>query len=569
MSDKANLISTLNSWSEFERALRPLDRKEKGDAFEDLIRLYLLSDPVFITKLANVWHHTEVPQRVIDELDLPHPEIGVDLVAQTRDGGYWAIQCKYHQDRTGNVGYSELKTFFAITERQQTYDRLSHRLVCTSANGISNKISKAHPNKLGFLTSADLSNLGREHFDAFRSLIEGNRPTLVAASPMSHQTTAIENAQNHFIDEGKNRGKLIHPCGTGKSLTGYWIAEALNASRVLIAVPSLFLVRQTLAVWTREAVTSGRDLEWLVVCSDEDVSKSDDPAMQSVDLGIDVTTNTEVISDFLKKLSTSIKVVISTYQSGEVTSHGARIANAKFDVGIFDEAHKTVGYPDDLFALFLSEDNISIDKRIFMTATERQYRGNSDDILSMDDPQVYGEIFDQLSFKAALEIDPAILSDYRIVTIGITKSEIEKLIASRAIVRTEGKGWSLEGDAQTFAALIALRKSIVNQCIRHTISFHRTVPRAKQFSYLNIEATKADPSLGDLSCFHVSGKDRTGKRVAEIMRFAGASPSLISNARCLTEGARRTSSGAIPITRRCRSRSSPRSTARAPASAWC
>ena len=536
MSTKANLILTLNSWLEFEQALCPLGKKEKGDTFEELIRLHLLSDPVYITKLANVWHHTEVPQRVIDELDLPQPEIGVDLVAQTRDGGYWAIQCKYHQDRTGNVGYSELKTFFAITERQQTYDRLSHRLVCTSANGVSDRVSKAHPNKLGFLTSADLSNLGRDQFNAFRSLIEGNRPRLVAASPWSHQKMAIENAQKHFIDEGKKRGKLIHPCGTGKSLTGYWIAEALNASRVLIAVPSLFLVRQTLAVWTREAVANGRDMEWLVVCSDESTSKSDDPAMRSVDLGIDVTTNTELISAFLTKSSTSIKVVITTYQSGHVTSHGARDANANFDIGIFDEAHKTVGHTDALFALLLSDENISIDRRIFMTATERQYRGNSDDILSMDDPRVYGEIFDQLSFKAALEIDPPILSDYRIVTIAIAKSEVEKLIASQAIVRSEGKGWSLEGDAPTFAALIALRKAIVDHGIRHTVSFHRTVDRAKQFSYLNIEATKADPNLGDLSCFHVSGKDSTGHRVAEIDRFVDASPSLITNARCLTEG---------------------------------
>ena len=74
------LIRKTKSWTEFVSRLELLKPKEKGDAFEELIRLYLLSDPIFITKLANVWHHTEVPQSVIDELGLPQPEIGVDLV---------------------------------------------------------------------------------------------------------------------------------------------------------------------------------------------------------------------------------------------------------------------------------------------------------------------------------------------------------------------------------------------------------------------------------------------------------------------------------------------------------
>jgi predicted helicase len=536
MTPATNIILKLNSWSEFEGSLCTLSRKEKGDAFEELTRLHLLSDPIFTTKLQHVWHHTDIPQRVIDELGLMQPEIGVDLVAQTRDGDYWAIQCKFHQDPTVNVGYGELKSFFGITERRQTYGRLSHRLICTSANGVSDNVTKAHPDKLGYLTSAEFSALGPEQFSAFHSLIEGERPTLVAYSPMSHQKTAIAKARDHFIAGRNSRGKLIHPCGTGKSLTGYWIAETLGARQVLIAVPSLFLVRQTLSVWAREAVASGHDMEWLAVCSDEDVSKSDDPAMRRSELGIDVTTDTKIVSAFLKKPSATTKVVITTYQSGHVTSAGANAANAKFDLGIFDEAHKTVGAADTLFSHLLSDKNVSVDRRIFMTATERQYRGNSDDVLSMDDREMYGDTFDLLSFKAALELDPPILCDYRIVSIVVTKSEIEQLIANQTMIRSDGKEWSLEGDARMLAAMIALRKTIKKHGIHHCISFHRSIERSKQFAHLNTEATKADQELDRLSCFHVSGKDKTGKRKQELDRFVDASPSLITNARCLTEG---------------------------------
>ena len=36
-----------------------------------------------------------------------------------------------------------------------------------------------------------------------------------------------------------------------------------------------------------------------------------------------------------------------------------------------------------------------------MTATERHYKGESDDIVSMSDPNLYGETFEMLSFKRA------------------------------------------------------------------------------------------------------------------------------------------------------------------------
>ena len=72
----------------------------------------------------------------------------------------------------------------------------------------------------------------------------------------------------------------------------------------------------------------------------------------------------------------------------------AKKANRSFDLGIMDEAHKTVGRKDKMFAHLLHEKNIKIKKRLFMTATERQFIGSSDEIASMDDPDIYGETFE-------------------------------------------------------------------------------------------------------------------------------------------------------------------------------
>ena len=466
---------------------------------------------------------------------MQQPEIGVDLIAQVKDGTYWAIQCKYHEDQNRNVSYKELSTFLSITERNKTYPKLSHRLVCTSANEISRRVQKAHPEKLGYLTSADFSKLGNAEFETFRDLLGGESPLPMPFSPKPHQSKAIDNCVAFFKDKNNTRGKIIHPCGSGKSLTGYWIAEKLQSKTILLAVPSLALVRQTLSTWTREAVANGIEMDWIAVCSDEDVKSSDDPLMQRVDLGIEVNTDPNLVSEFLLNSTEGTKVVITTYQSGEVVSEGLKKSGKTFDLGIFDEAHKTVGQKDKKFAHLLNDENAKAERRVFMTATERQFKGNSDEYLSMDDPEIYGTIIDELSFKEALEQKEPILSDYKIVTTLVMKSEIEELIKNNNFVKTDGTDWTLEGDASTFAALIALRKLIKERNIKHTVSFHNKIKRSKDFQKLNSEVSKID-DFGNLSSFHVSGKDSTGVRAAELERFVETEPSLITNARCLTEG---------------------------------
>ena len=96
---------------------------------------------------------------------------------------------------------------------------------------------------------------------------------------------------------------------------------------------------------------------------------------------------------------------------GKVLSEAVNGIGFNFDLGIMDESHKTVGTQGKLFSQLLFDENVSIKKRIFMTATERRYKGKSDSLLSMDDSDVYGDTFTQLSFKEAIQ--QKILSDYK------------------------------------------------------------------------------------------------------------------------------------------------------------
>ncbi len=63
-----------------------------------------------------------------------------------------------------------------------------------------------------------------------------------------------------------------------------------------------------------------------------------------------------------------------------------------------------------------------------MTATERRFQGSSDDVVSMDDPALYGDTFELLTFRDAIAATPPILSDYRILTIGVRESDVARLV---------------------------------------------------------------------------------------------------------------------------------------------
>jgi predicted helicase len=201
-----------------------------------------------------------------------------------------------------------------------------------------------------------------------------------------------------------------------------------------------------------------------------------------------------------------------------------------------DEAHKTVGATDKFFSHLLHDANLPIRRRIFMTATERRYAGQSDTVLSMENPAIYGETFHLLSFKRALEYGPPILSDYKIISIAVLREEVAELIRKNVFVKPDKGRWDKEVEADMLASLIALRKAMTKHPIRHAVSFHSSIQRAELFKAHNDAFSRAFPSYGSLETFHVSGKTPTGTRARIIGDFAKTERALITNARCLTEG---------------------------------
>ena len=73
-------------------------------------------------------------------------------------------------------------------------------------------------------------------------------------------------------------------------------------------------------------------------------------------------------------------------------------------------------------------------------------------------------------------INPPILSDYQIVTIFVTREEIDDLIQRNLFVKPDRGKWNDEIEAQMLSALVALRKAIQKFPISHAISpLHRLI----------------------------------------------------------------------------------------------
>jgi superfamily II DNA or RNA helicase len=531
MSSPDRLIASCGSWGDFWERASKLSNTEKGIAFERLTQLYLQTAPEYRTKLQHVWLLRDVPTDIRRRLNLPSPDEGVDLIARTRGGEFWAIQSKFRSQRDKPLTRRELGTFTSLV-----FNTCSNIDLAVVAHTASKPVSKRHLMRHTVEIGLDRwQSLDAEAWTLLIGRLRGESARPKPRIPKPHQRDAVFAAKAHFIRDKATRGRLIMPCGTGKSLAAHWIAEALGAKTVLVAVPSLALIRQSVADWTREFLARNEIPDWICVCSDETVGKfeHDEFVGEVYELGLPTHTKPNEIAALLGARSKAPKIVFTTYQSSDKLAAAARRARIKFDLAILDEAHKTVGVRSKQFATLLREKKIKVRHRLFMTATERVFRGSSDDVLSMDNERDYGKCFFQTPYKEAIK--QRIISDYKILTMTVSDDRIRRLIAENRILNLNLRNLD-EAEAQSAAAGIALKRVFKSQGIKHAISFHRSIRGADRFREQQ-DALNRVRDVGPRTInLHISSKKTAGERGDLLREFAAHKRSLITNARCLTEG---------------------------------
>jgi superfamily II DNA or RNA helicase len=509
-----------------------------GRDFEWLCKWYLEHAPLYRGRFRRVWRWDEWPDRW-------GRDCGIDLIAETTDGELWAVQCKAVAPEHA-VTKAEIDSFLSESNRKQ----IAYRLLIATTDNIGTNALRTIENQARHASVVLRGDLVTAEVD-WPGKIGGTAPKPPRWKPLPHQRAAINDVLAGF--KKHDRGRLIMACGTGKTLTGMWVSEALGSQRTLLLVPSISLAQQNLKEWGRHAK---EDFDCLVVCSDETVaSDRDDPALRYVaDLGIRPTTDPKEIAAFLSKRRRRPALVISTYQSCERVSRGQSMAKKWFDLALCDEAHRLVGHSESQFATVLHDKKIRARRRLFMTATPRYFtqrakeRGAEQDIelVSMDDETTFGPEFHVLTFHEAITAKPEpLLTDYQVVVIGVTNAEAKAWAADAKLIRTKD---GLETDARTLASQIGLAKAMKQYDLTRMITFHRSIRRASRF--VDGERRDSLPAViekmrpenrpsGTLWARHVSGETAASTR-ASLLEALKVLPrgtrGLISNCACLGEG---------------------------------
>ena len=556
--------------------------RDKGARFERLMQAYLLTDPKYAPQFKNVWLWNEFPAKN----DFGGKDTGIDLVAITHNGDYWAIQCKCFQE-SATIDKPAVDSFLStssktfLNESFQTV-AFTQRLWISTTNhwgpNAESTIHHQHPQ----VTRINLIDLevASVDWEKLEHGIFGEASRAAKKTPKDHQIKAINLAHEYF--QTAERGKLIMACGTGKTFTSLKIAENETDGKglILFLVPSIALLGQTLREWFADA---NEPINAICICSDSEVSKKkskneDSDGYSIVDLALPASTNVKDILhqfDSIRKVdSKGMTVVFSTYQSIEVIAKAqAELINNEaygiFDLIVCDEAHRTTGITlaeEDSSAFVKVHDNslLRAKKRLYMTATPRLYNDDSKSkaaqaeaiLCSMDDEKLYGEEIYRIGFGEAVEKD--LLSDYKVLILTVSENDMPASV--QQMVADANNEINSDDASKLIGCINALSKQILGDAgiikesdpepMRRAVAFCQNIKASKKITEtFNTVTTHYHESLPEdrkekmavVVSDHVDGTMSAPIRDEKLAWLKSPSVDsnecrILTNVRCLSEG---------------------------------
>jgi predicted helicase len=564
-----------------------LSERDKGDKFERLIQAYLQTDPRFAALFTNVWLWNEFPARS----DFGGKDTGIDLVARTTSGDYWAIQCKCFQE-SATIDKPSVDSFLSTSSKKFKDDQLrtigfEHRLWISTTNHWGENAETTIRNQHPPVTRLGLHDLDSAPVDweKLANGISGEASRTAKKMPLAHQVAALAAAHDHF--KTSERGKLIMACGTGKTFTSLQIAEKETEGKglVLFLVPSIALLGQTLSEWTADAK---QPFNAICICSDSNVSRKrakneDTDGFSVVDLALPASTDVKGILKQFEQVqhasSHPLTVVFSTYQSIEVIADAQSALMQKqqseknpfgvFDLIICDEAHRTTGVTlaevdESAFVKVHNNDFLKAKKRLYMTATPRLFSDDSkskaeqaDAVLcSMDDEKIYGHEIYRIGFGEA--VNQGLLSDYKVLI--LTVSEDDMTAPVQKMVADSNHEINADDASKLIGCINALSKKILGdegvlkesdpEPMRRAVAFCQNIKVSEKTTrtfngtsdvYFDSLTAEAREELVTVNAQHIDGGMNTPTRDEKLAWLKGASDDarecrILTNVRCLSEG---------------------------------
>lgn len=299
---------------------KDLTNNEKGYLFER-ITYYLFKLSPMLNDHEELWMYDDIPNRIKKLLKLPEKDKGIDILMK-KDGSYFPIQCKFRQDSNVVISWSELSTFFGLSFGMNKH--IYSGFLVTNTYDLCDEVINSE--KVETIYGDYFNNLPENFFNNICNIINGNKITsYTIKKEYDYQRICVENTYNYFInhkleykeeldykeesdyeesdykDDEKNnydRAFIEMACGTGKSITSYFIDKKMNNKKTLVLVPSLHLLSQFYCDWINQSYAEDVYIKYILVGSDADV----DEEVKQKSNGLLLTTDTKYINDILKNI---------------------------------------------------------------------------------------------------------------------------------------------------------------------------------------------------------------------------------------------------------------------------
>ena len=216
---RRGLYDDLQSFAQLEQRISQLgdeNTKVVGDAFEVFIEGYLATHQKL--QAETVWLVGQIPLDIRQQLNLPKDAKGIDGVFRTRTGTLVPYQVKFRSQRA-YLTYTVIAPFLGITERAVD------RIVFTNSNELADDVKNR--DAMRTVRGVDLDTLTADELRAISGWLR-QQPT---------------------------------------SIPTLWAVEQLKPKTVLVLVPSLTLLQQTLDEWSRQNSWGNSDPYGQLPCS--------------------------------------------------------------------------------------------------------------------------------------------------------------------------------------------------------------------------------------------------------------------------------------------------------------
>lgn len=482
--------------------------KIKGDIFESVCKYYLLNGG-YETYLFN-----DIPIHLKDKLNIGKVDKGIDMIFQC-DEKWYGVQCKWRSQIDLPINKNDVAGFYFEFKKTN----LDIPLMMTNVNKPTGYFGNSG---IKWITKNILQKSIDQNF--FDYIVNDDvYIDAVAERPIEQLRYYQQEALDKLRESNDKNKQCILARGAGKGVIAIKYSE--NFNKVVIFMPSLQLISQ---FYKKLIVNTKRKI--LCICSDLDRQgfvhdEANDKLGEQImdefiaeDAYVQYTTTPKEISIALQYKKPMI--VLCTYHSSKL------LQGKTFDLGIFDEAHKTVG--DGIFSFALSDKNVKINERVYMTATPKYYVGNNNAVVSMNKEEIYGKVIYEYPFTKAIA-DNFIL-DFEVVMYSVPEN-MEDIIFEKYIKNGEIK---VKSEIIISAILLAEHLKTNVNCTK-ILTYHNSIRNVNDFKktlYYIFEKLGINANIYSLSG---STRMKTRRKIFDEFTLSNGI-NIICSAKVLNEG---------------------------------